>query len=169
MSKQLKKYPIIYKDEETIRRHNNFLEYQKQRNKSQNNDTENNTVLETETNVSSHKPEYIYNEKTGEFNYKNPEFQQKAWQRQKRKLENKDYLEYKLKRIRKKLSYAGLEEDIGKTGDSRTGEVSEKHKRVASSQIEDYKDTSSNTHKKLQELTPSIKEGMEQTSLDFTA
>lgn len=122
----------------------------------QNNDTENNSVLETdyagwdwfdfgdeietETNASStHKPEYIYNEKTGEFNYKNSEFQQKADMRYKRKLENKDYLEYKLKRIKKKLGYAGLGDDMGKTGDSHTGEVSEKHKRVTEIQKETAK------------------------------
>ena len=31
------------------------------------------------------------------------------------------------------------EKDIGKTGDSRTGEVSEKHKKIAQSQVEDAK------------------------------
>lgn len=129
----------IYKDEETIRRHNKYLEQQRQKNNIKNNDDKNNTVLEKETNTSSHKPEYIYNEKTGEFNYKNSEFQQKADMRHKRKLENKDYLEYKLKRIKKKLGYAGLEDDMGKTGDSRTGEVSEKQKRVAEIQTETAK------------------------------
>jgi len=129
----------IYKDEETIRRHNKYLEQQRQKNNIKNNDDKNNTVLETETNTSSHKPEYIYNEKTGEFNYKNPEFQQKAEVRCKHKLENKDYLEYKLRRIKKKLGYAELEDDMGKTGDSRTGEVSEKHKRVAEIQTETAK------------------------------
>lgn len=31
------------------------------------------------------------------------------------------------------------EKDIGKTGDSRTGEVSERHKKIAQSQVEDAK------------------------------
>ena len=120
--------------------------------RQQNNDYENNTNWETNDAewdwfdfgddneiTSSRKPEYIYNEKTGEFNYKNTEFQQKAETRRKHKLENQDYLEYKLKRIKKKLGYAGLDDDIGKTGDSRTGEVSEKHKRVAEIQTETAK------------------------------
>lgn len=89
--------------------------------------------------TSTVKPEFVFNEKTGEFNYANPEFQQKADARHQNKLENQDYLEYKLNRIRKKLGYEGLEEDMGKTGDSRTGEVSEKHKRVVDIQKETAK------------------------------
>lgn len=133
----------IYKDEETIRRHNNFLEYQKlnitETNNAELNLGDFNDNNETDISTTSSKPEYLYNEKTGEFNYKNPEFQQKAEVRRKIKLENKDYLEYKLKRIKKKLGYAGLDEDIGKTGDSCTGEVAEKHKRVAEIQAETTK------------------------------
>ena len=66
---------------------------------AQNNDYENNTNWETNDAewdwfdfgddneiTSSRKPEYIYNEKTGEFNYKNTEFQQKAEARRKHKL-----------------------------------------------------------------------------------
>lgn len=89
--------------------------------------------------TSTVKPEFVFDEKTGDFNYANPEFQQKADARHQNKLENQDYLEYKLNRIRKKLGYEGLEEDMGKTGDSRTGEVSEKHKRVADIQKETAK------------------------------
>lgn len=89
--------------------------------------------------TSTVKPEFVFNEKTGDFNYANPEFQQKADARHQNKLENQDYLEYKLDRIRKKLSYEGLDEDMGKTGDSRTGGVSEKHKRVADIQKETAK------------------------------
>lgn len=89
--------------------------------------------------TSTVRPEFVFNEKTGDFNYANPEFQQKADARHQNELENQDYLEYKLTRIRKKLGYEGLEEDMGKTGDSRTGEVSEKHKRVADIQKETAK------------------------------
>ncbi|MBE6468128.1 MAG: hypothetical protein E7004_06030 [Alphaproteobacteria bacterium] len=94
---------------------------------------------ETDTSVFSPEPEYIYNEVTGEFNYKNPEFQQKAEQRRKQKLENQDYLQYKLERIKKKLGYKKLDEDIGKTGDSCSGEVSETHRQVSQIQTETAK------------------------------
>lgn len=96
-------------------------------------------TAENNTNPETDGPEYVFNERTGEFNYKDPEFQQKAEARRKRKLENQDYLQYKLERIRKKLGYNGLEEDMGKTGDSRTGEVSEKHKMIAEIQTETAK------------------------------
>ncbi len=94
---------------------------------------------ETDISVFSPEPEYIYNEVTGEFNYKNSEFQQKAEQRRKQKLENQDYLQYKLERIKKKLGYKKLAEDIGKTGDSRSGEVSETHRQVSQIQTETAK------------------------------
>ncbi len=110
----------------------------------QSNDSENKANSESWLGVggettSAAKPEFVFNEKTGDFNYANPEFQQKADARHQNKVENQDYLEYKLNRIRKKLSYEGLDEDMGKTGDSRTGEVSEKHKKVAVIQTETAK------------------------------
>ena len=46
-------------------------------------------------------------------------------------------LEEKMKQMKARLNQKGL--DMGKTGDSSTGEVSEKHKKVARSQVEDAK------------------------------
>jgi len=94
------------------------------------------TSLDDWSDVKSKSPEYVFNERTGEFDYKNPEFQQKAEQRRKEKSANTDCLEDKLNRIRQKLGHENLEEDMGKTGDSRTGNVSEKHRRVAKIQLE---------------------------------
>ncbi len=75
--------------------------------------------------------EYVRDETTGEFMYENPEFQKKAEQRRKNKSENTDYLEYKLQCIKEELSHKNFKEDMGKTGDSQTGEVSAKHKKIA--------------------------------------
>ena len=112
----------------------------------QNSESENDTDSETneaewdwldfednnkEINTSSPKPEYIFNEKPDKCNYKNPDFQQKAEIRHKRKLKNQDYLQYKLKRIRKKLSYKKLEENRSKTENRHTDKTSEKHEKVA--------------------------------------
>ena len=55
---------------------------------------------------------------------------------------NEDPLQLRLQNIRQRLAANGLEEDMGKTGDSRTGEISEKHKRVAQIQTETAKTSS---------------------------
>lgn len=62
--------------------------------------------------------------------------------RQRLKNENIDYLAAKQGAISNGLEEIGLsKEDMGKTGDSSTGEITEKDKRVAKSQIEDAKYT----------------------------
>ena len=55
---------------------------------------------------------------------------------------NEDPLQLRLQNIRQRLAANGLEGDMGKTGDSRTGEISEKHKRVAQIQTETAKTSS---------------------------
>lgn len=116
-------------------------------------------------NINPHKPEMQFNKKRSIFEYKNPALRKIAELRSRLKATGSDPLKGKEDRLKLGLEEIGLSaDDLGKTGDSRTGEVSEKHKRVASSQIADYKDTSSNTHKKLQELTPSIKECMDKST-----
>lgn len=54
---------------------------------------------------------------------------------------NKDPLEVKQEEMSRGLEEIGLSrKDLGKTGNSLTGEVTERHKEVANSQTEDAKD-----------------------------
>jgi len=63
---------------------------------------------------------------------------QKAMERRRNSLPTE--LQNRLDGIRKHLRRANLEADIGKTGDSITGQVSEKDKKVATIQTEHAKE-----------------------------
>lgn len=86
-------------------------------------------------------PEMVYNDRTGMFEYKDKTAQKRAAERHHNKTHNKDYLQYKLERIRKYLSYNHLDENMGKTGNTTDNSVSATAKRVAQIQKETAKTT----------------------------
>ena len=83
-------------------------------------------------------PERRYNEKTGEFEYADESV--RKLQELRSKLRYGDPLENKQNCIRQGLEEVGLSGNMGKTGDSKTGEITEKHKKTSDSQIEDAKE-----------------------------
>ncbi len=86
-------------------------------------------------------PEKTFNPETGMFEYADRNMQKLHEARQKLRRENPDYLEVKQKEMSNGLEEIGLSrKDLGKTGNSLTGEVTERHKEVANSQTEDAKD-----------------------------
>lgn len=86
------------------------------------------------------QPQKKFNFETGESYYADERLQKISELRKRLYTENNDPLA-----ARQRLLENGLEEialskdDLGKTGDSRSGEVSDKHKKVAESQTEDAK------------------------------
>lgn len=80
-----------------------------------------------------------YDESTGCYEYKDPELKKIANER-KNNHDIKDELQYRLTGIRKHLKRADLEDNIGKTGNSSTGKVSEQDKRVAKIQTKHAKE-----------------------------
>ena len=96
-------------------------------------------ILHSENNK---KPVEKFDFNTGEAVYVDKNLQKIKELRQRLKNENIDYLAAKQGAISNGLEEIGLsKEDMGKTGDSSTGEITEKDKRVAKSQIEDAKYT----------------------------
>lgn len=94
---------------------------------------------EPEMVLSENAPVRIYDERTGCFEYKDPELRKKAEER--KKLKNiKDELQFRLNGIRKHLKRAGLENDIGKTGNPSTQELSEDNKKAGTIQKEHAKE-----------------------------
>lgn len=86
-------------------------------------------------------PEMTFNPEMGVFEYADKNMQKLHEVRQKLRSENPDYLALKQKEMSRGLEEIGLSrEDLGKTGNSLTGEVTERHKKVTNSQIEDAKD-----------------------------
>ena len=96
-------------------------------------------ILHSENNK---KPVEKFDFNTGEAVYVDKNLQKIKELRQRLKNENIDYLAAKQGAISNSLEEIGLsKEGMGKTGDSSTGEITEKDKRVAKSQIEDAKYT----------------------------
>ncbi len=86
------------------------------------------------------KMRYKFNPVTGSFEYADKNLQKIHELRQRLHDKNRDPLEAKQSEMRQGLEDIGFsKENIGKTGDSRTGDVTEKHKAIADSQIEDAK------------------------------
>lgn len=76
----------------------------------------------------------------GEEQYVDKNLQKIKELRQRLKNENIDYLAARQGTISNGLEEIGLsKEDMGKTGESSTGKITEKHKTIAKSQIEDAK------------------------------
>lgn len=106
--------------------------------------------LENETNNLENDSNYIENDKApkmtfnpeeGVFSYADEHMRKLYEVRQKLHNTNRDPLAVKQEEMARGLEEIGLSrKDLGKTGNSRTGEVSEKHKKTAQSQIEDAKD-----------------------------
>lgn len=96
-------------------------------------------IKELEMKLSEKSPVRVYNEQTGMFEYKDPELRKKEEQR----FENRDTgnkYQKRLDGLKKHLGRVGLEDDIGKTGNSVNGEISEKDRKVASIQVEHAKE-----------------------------
>ncbi len=86
------------------------------------------------------QPQRKFNFETGEFYYANERLQKIAELRKRLHTENNDPLAARQKLLENGLEEIGLsKDDLGKTGDSRNGEVSDKHKKTAKSQTEDAK------------------------------
>ncbi len=96
-------------------------------------------IKELEMRLSEKAPIRVYNEQTGMFEYKDPELRKKAKQR----YENKDTGDKYQKRsdgLKKHLGRVDLLDDMGKTGNSENGKISEKNRRVASIQTQHAKE-----------------------------
>lgn len=89
---------------------------------------------------SSKKPQMEFNHETGVFEYANKAMQKIHDLRRQRQAKEYDPLESKQRELAQGLRDIGFsEKDMGKTGDSITGQVTEKHRKIAASQIEDTK------------------------------
>ncbi len=85
-------------------------------------------------------PQRKFNPVTYEFYYADERLQKIAELRKRLHTENNDPLAARQRLLENGLEEIGLsKDDLGKTGDSRCGEVSDKHKKVAESQTEDAK------------------------------
>ncbi len=88
-----------------------------------------------------HSPSKKVNLELGEEQYVDDNLQKIKELRERLKDEHRDYLEDKQNFIANGLEEIGLsKEDMGKTGNSQTGRISEKQKTIAKSQMEDAKD-----------------------------
>ena len=86
------------------------------------------------------QPQKKFNFETGESYYADERLQKIAELRKRLHTENNDPLAARQRLLENGLEEIGLsKDDLGKTGDSRSGEVSDKHKKVAESQTEDAK------------------------------
>lgn len=94
---------------------------------------------ELEMRLSEKAPVRVYDEQTGMFEYKDQELRKKAKQREENKHTGDKY-QRRLDGLKKHLRRAGLEDDVGKTGNSETGKISEKDRKVASIQAEHAKE-----------------------------
>ncbi len=89
----------------------------------------------------NHKPAKKVSLELGEEQYVDDNLQKIKELRKRLKDEHRDYLEDKQNFIANGLEEIGLsKEDMGKTGNSQTGKISEKQKTIAKSQMEDAKD-----------------------------
>lgn len=89
----------------------------------------------------NHKPAKKVSLELGEEQYVDDNLQKIKELRKRLKEEHRDYLEDKQNFIANGLEEIGLsKEDMGKTGNSQTGKISEKQKTTAKSQMEDAKD-----------------------------
>lgn len=87
------------------------------------------------------KPELDFNPETGLIEYADKNLQKIAELRKRKKDSHIDPLEFKAKSLSSGLEEIGLsKDDLGKTGDSRTGEITEKNRKIAASQTEDAKE-----------------------------
>lgn len=87
------------------------------------------------------KPKLDFNPETGLIEYADKNLQKIAELRKRIKNSNIDLLELKAKSLSSGLEEIGLSQDnLGKTGDSRTGEITEKNRKIAKSQMEDAKE-----------------------------
>lgn len=105
---------------------------------TENDDTPKVSLEDTELRLTENAPPRIFHEVTGCFEYKDPELREIADNRRKNHIN--DILKNRLDGLKKHLRRAGLEENIGKTGDPSTAEVSEQDKKVASIQTEHAKE-----------------------------
>ena len=88
-----------------------------------------------------HSPSKKVSLELGEEQYVDDNLQKIKELRKRLKDEHRDYLEDKQNFIANGLEEIGLsKEDMGKTGNSQTGKISEKQKTIAKSQMEDAKD-----------------------------
>lgn len=89
---------------------------------------------------SSKKPQMKFNHETLEFEYADENIQKIHDLRRRIQAQEHDPLEMKQIELAQGLRDIGFsEKDMGKTGDSRTGQVTERHRAIAASQIEDAK------------------------------
>ncbi len=95
--------------------------------------------IDDKTDIMSKKPKLAFNTKTGVFEYADENIRKIQEVRAKLRQDH-DPLEVKQKYIEQGLDEVGLSGSMGKTGDSKTGEITEKHKKTADSQIEDAKE-----------------------------
>lgn len=87
------------------------------------------------------KPELDFNPETGLIEYTDKNLQKIAELRKRIKNNNIDPLELKAKSLSSGLEEIGLSrDDLGKTGNSITGEITEKNREIAKSQTEDAKE-----------------------------
>ena len=87
------------------------------------------------------RPELDFNPETGLIEYADKNLQKIAELRKRIKDSNIDLLEFKSKSLSSGLEEIGLSKDnLGKTGNSITGEITEKNKEIAKSQTEDAKE-----------------------------
>ena len=94
---------------------------------------------EIEISFTEKSPKRKYDERTGCFEYEDPELRQKAQERSKNNLTT-DELQHRLDGLKKHLGRTGLDDDMGKTGNSSTGEISEQNRKVAKIQTEHAKE-----------------------------
>ena len=87
------------------------------------------------------RPELDFNPETGLIEYADKNLQKITELRKRIQNSNTDPLEIKAKSLSSGLEEIGLsKDDLGKTGDSRTGEITEKNRKIAKSQTEDAKE-----------------------------
>ena len=85
-------------------------------------------------------PRKKFNAEKGTLEYADENLQKLQELRKKMHFSNRDPLTNRQREIELGLEEIGFEKsDMGKTGDSRTGEVTDRHKKIADSQVEDAK------------------------------
>ena len=86
-------------------------------------------------------PELDFNPETGLIEYADKNLQKIAELRKRMNDSHIDPLEFKAKSLSSGIEEIGLsKDDLGKTGNSRTGEITEKNRKIAASQTEDAKE-----------------------------
>ena len=86
-------------------------------------------------------PQQQFNAEKGTLEYADENLQKLQELRKKMHFSNRDPLADRQREIELGLEEIGFKKsDMGKTGDSRTGEVTDRHKKIADSQVEDAKE-----------------------------